>query len=229
MWSYDAWKSGRGGERGVVERALPAFNRIAIEGFAELTLVPGQTESVSIDAAPKQRAGVRLEVTDGKLSIANPRPRHWWLDLFGDDVKPVRMTLTYRTLNAISVAGAAKVRADRLTDRLTVSASGATSVQISALEAQELVVNGSGAIRMDAAGRVVAQRIGISGAGDYRAAKLDSETAKVRVSGAGRVVVRAEKTLDIEISGAGSVDYFGNPKVTQEISGVGRIRRRAAD
>ena len=49
------------------------------------------------------------------------------------------------------------------------------------------------------------------------------------VSGAGRVVVRAEKTLDIDVSGAGVVEYIGNPKVTQDIRGVGRVRRRAAD
>ena len=75
------------------------------------------------------------------------------------------------------------------TDRLTVSASGRARLAISALEAKELTVTGSGAIKMEVAGRTVAQRIRISGAGDYRAAKLESETAKVTVSGAGRVVV----------------------------------------
>ena len=61
---------------------------------------------------------------------------------------------------------------------------------------------------MEIAGRTVAQTIKISGAGDYRAAELDSETAKVTVSGAGRVVVRVEKTLDIDLSGAGDGRIF---------------------
>ena len=42
---------------------------------------------------------------------------------------------------------------------------------------KELAVSGSGAFKMEVAGRTVAQRIRISGAGDYRAAKLQSETA----------------------------------------------------
>ena len=48
------------------------------------------------------------------------------------------------------------------------------------------------------------------------------------MSGAGRVVVNAAKTLDVEISGAGTVDYLGNPEVTKKVSGAGRVKRREA-
>ena len=68
----------------------------------------------------------------------------------------------------------------------------------------------------------------MSGAGDYRAAGLASERARIAVSGAGRVVVNATKSLDVEISGAGTVDYLGNPEVTKKVSGAGRVRRREA-
>ena len=84
----------------------------------------------------------------------------------------------------------------------------------------------SGAVKAEVAGRATEQRIAISGAGDYRAAGLASENARVAVSGAGKVLVNAAKTLKIAISGAGSVEYLGDPKVTQDISGVGRVRRR---
>ena len=93
-----------------------------------------------------------------------------------------------------------------------MSAAGATSVRITELEAKELAVDGSGAIKMEIAGRTVAQTIRISGAGDYRAADLASETAKVTVSGAGRVAVRVDKTLDVDLSGAAAVEYVGDPK-----------------
>ena len=79
------------------------------------------------------------------------------------------------------------------------------------------------------AGSVDDQAISLSGAGDFRAANLVSDTAKVTVAGAGRVVVNARRTLRVSLSGAGSVEYLGNPELTQSVSGLGRIKRRDAD
>ncbi len=66
----------------------------------------------------------------------------------------------------------------------------------------------------------------IAGAGEYRGGKLVSDNTTVTVSGAGRVVVYAERTLKATISGAGSVEYLGDPQVTEQISGAGRVRKR---
>jgi Putative auto-transporter adhesin, head GIN domain len=109
-----------------------------------------------------------------------------------------------------------------------VSASGATSLKIADLDTKLLSPTGSGAMKAELAGRATEQRVAISGAGDYRAADLVSEDARVAVSGAGNVVVRVEKTLRVGITGAGSVEYLGDPTVTQQISGAGRVRRREA-
>jgi hypothetical protein len=109
-----------------------------------------------------------------------------------------------------------------------VAARGATSLRIGELDAKALVIDGSGACKMEVSGRTVAQTIEISGAGDYRAEDLASDTAKLAVSGAGRVVVRVSKTLDVDLSGVANVDYIGDPKVTRRVSGMGRIKQRDA-
>ena len=211
------------------ESELPPFDRVAVQGFTDVTLVQGNAEGLALDGgSAEDLRGLSLDVTDGMLTITNPHTRRWWVDFMGDG-KPARITLTYRKLNALTVEGAATVRADRLvTDRLAVAASGATSVRIGALEANDLTVTGSGALKLEVAGRTVSQKIRISGAGDYQAGKLDSQTAAVNVSGAGKVVLRAQKTLDVSVSGAGSVEYFGDPKVTQDIRGIGSIQRRGS-
>jgi len=209
------------------QRVLPPFSRIVVKGFAEVTLVQGGAESVIVEGGA--RPGAQADISDGTLTIAGGRSRHWWSWPFGGGARPVRVTVTFRALDAISAAGSVELRADRLSaDRLAVSASGATSVRIADLDAKELSVDGSGAMKAELAGRTVTQKIAISGAGEYRAADLASQDARVTVSGAGQVVVRAEKTLRIVLSGAGSVEYLGNPEVTQEITGVGRVSRRAA-
>ena len=210
----------------LAEQTLPPFDRLAVAGFADVSLVQGDAESIALEGSIEYLRNLKLDVSDGRLTIENNRARRWWDEVIGDGKAP-RITITYRKLTGIGVDGAASVRADRLAaDRLAVSASGAASLRIAELEASELTVTGSGALKMEVAGRVATQKVRISGAGDYRAAKLDSQNATVTVSGAGRVVVRVQKTLEVSVTGAGSVDYYGDPKVTQDIRGVGSVSRR---
>lgn len=220
------------GGRGAIateRRTVAPFTRLAIEGYAEATLIRGDSESVTVEAPQKQLAQLRTEVAGGTLTIGSGQARRWWSDLFGGGARPARVTVTYRDLEAISANGAAKIRADRLkADRLDVTAAGATSLRFADLDTRELSVRGSGAMKAELSGRTAGQEIAISGAGDYRALDLASDDARITVSGAGRVAVHAERTLAIGITGAGSVEYTGNPKVTQQISGAGKVRRRDA-
>ena len=211
----------------MAEQTLPPFDRLAVGGYMEVTLIQGDAESIAVDGGSTEYLrSLKLDVTDGRMTVENMGSRRWWDEFVGDG-KPPRITIKYRKLNALAVEGAATVRTDRLaTEQLMVSASGATSVRIGQLEANELSVTGSGALKMDVAGRATTQKVRMSGAGDYRGAKLESQTASVTVSGAGRVVVRAQKTLDVSVSGAGSVEYYGDPKVTQDVRGVGSVTRR---
>lgn len=219
-----------GGETTVDLRALPPFTKLAVDGLAEITLVQGTTESVSVEAPAKRGvAGARIDVRDGTLHIENDDSRGFWGFLFGGGGRAIRATITFRDLRDVKVGGAVKLRADGWkAEDLALAVAGAGSIRITGLDTDSLSVSGSGAMKAEIAGRVKEQRIAIAGAGDYRAANLASDSARVSVSGAGKVVVNAAKTLGISISGAGSVDYIGNPKVTQDISGAGRVRRRDA-
>jgi hypothetical protein len=217
----------RGGGLTATDRPLAPFTKIAVDGLADVTLVQGAAESVSVEAPVKQLPHVRAEVRDGTLFIANEDSRNWWGFLFGGGPRSARVTVTFRELTGVRAAGAVKLKADGLkTDKLAVTVTGATSLKIAGLEAKELSIAGSGAVKAEIAGRATEQKIAISGAGDYRAANLVSERASVAVSGAGKVVINATETLKIGISGAGSVDYLGNPQVSEQISGAGRVKRR---
>ena len=217
----------RGGEIATELRALPPFTKLAVDGLAEVTLVQGTTESVSFEAPAKQMRTVVADVRNGTLHLASGDSREWWGFMFGGAQRPLRATVTFRDLGEVKVAGAVKLKADGWkTDELALGVSGAASLRISGLETKALAVAGSGAVKAEIAGHATEQRIAISGAGDYRAANLASENARISVSGAGKVVVNAAKTLKVSISGAGSVDYLGDPQVTQDVSGAGRVRRR---
>jgi hypothetical protein len=218
-----------GGEVTTEVRAVEPFHRIELSGHAEVTLIQGASESVTVIASSRGQPGVRARVENGVLLITAGDRRRWWDTLFGASRggPTPQINIAFKTLDAVALAGAIKLSAARIDAQdLQIAASGGSTVRIDDLQAKSLRIAGSGALKATLAGKVVDQSISISGAGEVRADRLVSENARVSVSGAGSVVVNAEKTLRASISGAGVVDYFGNPEVKQSVSGVGRVKRR---
>jgi hypothetical protein len=203
------------------------FQRVEVSGHAEVVLVQGEREAVTVEGSPRNPARVRVRSEDGRLSIDVEPERGWFT--FGQH-RPPTITIHFRTLERLSLSGAVKVQAAAIdTPSLRVDASGATTVRIDELKTASLSFSGSGAVTGELAGTATSQRISISGAGTFRAPKLASDEVTVKVSGAGKVVVQAQKKLEASISGAGAIDYYGDPQVTQRVSGAGRITRRSAD
>jgi hypothetical protein len=211
-------------------RSVEPFHRIDVSGHADVTLVQGADQSATVEASARGQPSVRAKVEDGTLIIVAGDRRRWWHSLLGGkDVTTPRITVAFKTLDTITLAGAVKLTAARIdAPQLRVTASGGSAVRIDDLRARSLRIAGSGALKATLAGSVIEQNIAISGAGDVRADGLVSEDATVSVSGAGSIVINAQRTLRANISGAGSVEYYGNPEVTQRISGIGRVKRRQA-
>ena len=212
-------------------RAVAPFRRIDVGGIADVTLVQGDAESIDLEVPPGSSivdAVVRGDTL--RVEVRRRRPSFGWPFGSGTKHPSPHITIHFRSLDAIELSGAVKLDAPTLrADALRIAASGGSSLRIDRLEATRLRVAGSGALDARIAGRVVEEKVAISGAGDYRADRLLAEHAEVEVSGVGQVVLRAEKTLRATISGAGSIEYLGDPKVTEEVSGIGRVRRRAGD
>jgi hypothetical protein len=204
------------------------FRRIHLSGQAELVLVQGEREAVTVDASPKSRSRVRVRSEDNELQIDVSEARPWWAVLGSG--RPPTVTVHFRDLEALTMSGAVQVSAARIDAvDLRVKASGATTMNVPRLHARTLRFSGSGAVKTELGGRIREQDVSISGAGEYRAPDLVTEAVVVSVSGAGVVVVNATKTLAATISGAGTVEYFGDPEVKQKVSGAGRISRRSAE
>ena len=212
-----------------VPHPLPPFRKIDVAGSADVSLVQGEVESVSLPAQPREQGLVTAEVRDGTLYIESLDHEHWWDIVVGNRDNRPPIVVAFRNVDAIVAAGTVNITAWKMrADQLRVSGAGGTSLRIDDLDARDLKVTGAGALRADLAGRAAQAEITISGAGDFRGAKLATQDANVTVAGAGKVTINAQKTLKATISGAGSVEYLGDPEVTQRVSGAGRVRRRDA-
>jgi Putative auto-transporter adhesin, head GIN domain len=228
-FSLDRSLAGRGGDTTSETHSLPSFSKVVIDGAAEVTLIQGAADNIGVELSGRQAPRVDVEVADDTLTIAIHDHRRWWSWPLSGSGRPPKMTISFRQLTSIRASGAVKITTDSLrTDSFAIGVSGAASLHLDGLEVKQLTLTGSGAMKAEISGHAVTQKIAISGAGYYRAADLQSDEASVAVSGAGRVIVNASKTLQVGISGAGLVEYLGNPALTQRVSGAGRVRRRDA-
>jgi hypothetical protein len=212
-----------------VPQPLPPFRKIDVSGSADVSLVQGDAESVSLPSLPREQGLVSAEVRDGTLYIESLDHAHWWDIVVGNRDNRAPIVVTFRNVDAIVAAGTVSITASKIrAEQLRVSGAAAPSLRIDDLDARELKVTGAGALRADLAGRAAEAEITISGAGEFRGAKLATQDANVTVAGAGKVTINAQKTLKATISGAGAVEYLGDPVVTQRVSGAGKVRRRDA-
>src|SRR5438552_8407352 len=211
-------------------RSLSGFTRIEIDGQVELTLRQGEKEAVTIEAPAQALPHIRTEVHDGTLVISSGGERHWWdWVLGGASMRSPRITVDFSRLERIDAAGAVKLNADSIkADDLRLDFAGACTLRVADLQASRLRLDGSGAVKAEVGGKVATQYVDLSGAGSYQAAELASDSAVLRVSGAGKAIVKVASKLTVEVSGAGTVEYIGEPKVEKQVSGVAKIVRRDA-
>jgi hypothetical protein len=73
------------------------------------------------------------------------------------------------------------------------------------------------------AGTTTEQEATVSGGAHYRAADLESEVARLEVSGGSEAAVWVTESLDVEASGGSNVEYTGSPTIDQEVSGGSEI------
>jgi hypothetical protein len=209
-------------------RVVDAFDRVEIYGRAEVALIQGDKESVTVETAARGQSRVVAMVENQTLMINAGVSRRWWSGLVGGRATTTpRIVIAFKTLDAIAISGAVQLTANKIVAHdLRIAANGGSTIRLDGIAANILRVNASGALKATLAGTVDQQRISISGAGEVRGDKLLSQTASVDVSGAGSIVVNVAKTLHASISGAGSVEYYGDPDVKQNVSGMGRVKRR---
>jgi len=203
------------------KRDVSGFDRVTLAGFGEVSIVQGETESLTVSTDDNIMPYVRTEVRNNTLVL--DLDKEGWNRSY-DPSDGIHFNLVVKDLNRIDNSGAGTMMVEKLeSDSLYVDLSGVGTLEIGDLTASELVVHQSGAGTVVVSGQVIGQELSHSGVGSYHAADLESETAIIDISGAGSATVWATESLDIQISGLGNVIYYGNPRITQDISGLGKL------
>ena len=200
-------------------REVRSFSRVAVSGSGELTLVQGDTESLTIETDENLLPLIKSEVSHGELRIGwdrvNLRPTH-----------KIHYQLRVKDLDSLHLSGSLHANTGPIkTGQLELSVSGSGSIQIERLEADRLSshLSGSGSTRVE--GKVDEQTVHISGSGSHYAGELRCQRADSHLSGSGQAKLWVKNDLVARISGSGSIDYYGHPRCDIHTSGSGRVHR----
>ncbi|HET7729965.1 MAG TPA: head GIN domain-containing protein [Usitatibacter sp.] len=192
------------GNAATVSRAAKGMTAVALAVPADLELVQGPQEGLTLTGDDNILRVIQTVVEDGVLRIR-----------FRSGEEPVRtrsrirIRLEMRDIQGISVAGSGRITAAALAvPRLKVSLSGSGDVTLAG-KAERLDAN-------------------ISGSGSLRAGRLETRHTWVSVAGSGDAELWARATLNASLAGSGTVRYFGDPKVDRQVAGSGSVTRAGA-
>jgi hypothetical protein len=223
-WFYMLpWVGEAGSGKVITEtRAVSDFNAISFDALGELTVTPGEQESLRVEGEDNVLRRIRTEVRDGVLYIGSTAPGGWFPV---QPTRPIRFTLTVTRLNGLDLNGVGNAIVEDLeSDELQTTLQGAGSLTLvdASLDAFSLRLSGAGSVTASGQARHVDTIL--TGVGSYHGGELQSETARVTVTGLGSASVWATEHLNAEITGLGTVRYFGDPAVDQSVTGLGSVQ-----
>jgi hypothetical protein len=207
-------------------RKVRGFDSVLFSAIGDVTIIQGPTESLTIEAEDNILPKIITEVRGAQLYIGFDRQN--WQDIVRP-TKGIKFTLAVKSLNSLEMSGVGSLTADSLAaDKLTVKVGGAGAVKITNFSGSSLSAIMSGAGNVEFSGKVNSLDATMSGVGNFACGDLQTQSAKVNLTGAGGATVWASSRLDVSITGAGSVNYYGKPKITKNVTGVGVLNELGA-
>jgi putative autotransporter adhesin-like protein len=217
---------------------VSGFDQVTLEGFGDVYLEQGQTESLSVQTDDNLFSLLDIRVRGKELRIGI-KP--------GFDVSPsesITYNLTVKDLHSVSLAGSGNFYIEPVkSSDLTVSVPGSGNIKIKGMNTDKLSIdlNGSGNITIEdilaktvdaslrgsgdikLTGNTNTQFVTINGSGNYLTGSLETDKTQISLPGSADVTLWANDELKIQISGSGNLQYYGQPSVDQNISGSGNI------
>ena len=203
------------------ERSVGNFNRVVISGYGEVILVQGAAESLRIEAEDNIIPLIEVSVSNDTLFIEGQE--------LGKVVptQPIFIHVYMNDVVGLESSGLSRIDATAIdSDHLELTTSIFGEIKIDALTTEQLVINMTEDSSMDIIGEIAAQELDISGNADYRAAKLQSQTAVVNVGGTGTATIWVEEMLSGVVNGNGDVLYYGSPETDLEVTSSGKVKNR---
>ena len=190
------------------DRPVAPFSRLAVHDGIDVFLTQSSEESLRIEVDGYDLEDIVAEVEGDELTLSNKGKR----DFPFFTARRARAYLDFVQLSSIEASGGSDIegRNDLQVEQLSVRASGGSDVDLS-VHAQSLEFMLSGGSDLRVRGETQSLTIEASGGSDVSARSLESERARVRLSGGSDAGVRASAAIVVDARGGSDVSVHGDP------------------
>jgi hypothetical protein len=198
------------------------FTALDVGSAFQVTVNRGDTYSVKVTAG--ERIFDRIMVTQSEETLKIEVTPGIFFGTFD-----AKAEITMPTLNSVTLSGATNGDVDGFstTDQFVITVSGASSLDMTNMELEDVDIELSGASRLTAQGTGANLVSQVSGASNLNLESFPVNDATVTVSGASHAAVSPSGTLNVEASGASSLQYTGNPNLgTINTSGASTVNKK---
>lgn len=201
------------------KREVPAFDRVRLEGSADVKVRVGEGPSVAVTVDSNLQELVETDVKSGTLVVGSRKSMR--------ATKGPIIEIAVPELRRFDLAGSGDVSIEGGKGELVLRIEGSGDLAWHG-EASELraEIRGSGDVRLE--GR--AEKLGaeVEGSGDIDASGLAATSAVAKVRGSGDVDLRIEGgALDATVEGSGDIRWRGKASVERSrVAGSGGISKR---
>jgi len=206
------------GDTASIERNLPQFNGVEINGSFDVHIKKDSVQKVVITTDDNILPIIDTEVENGILEI----------EIDDDEClrksNKVDVYISMPSLRKVRLNGSGNVNGDgQFTgDEMDVSINGSGNISLNFNGANlRSKIDGSGNITLSGVSYNTSHEI--NGSGRINSKNTESQKVNTKINGSGNISVNAMQTLKVNISGSGSVGYSGNPVTDVSISGSGKV------
>lgn len=193
------------GERGEFVKQYTAkdFQRIDVGGAYSIEIRQGNDFAVSADGERDDVESIDVVVNNGTLEVKNKND----FNIFKNQKRRVGLVIILPTLRSVELSGANKTRISgfRNLDRLDVGLTGATSSDID-VTTDRLEVSASGASKVILRGRARTAEFSLAGACKLEATEMSIDEADVKAVGASKAELGKVRNLRKTTLGVSKID-----------------------
>lgn len=184
-------------------RQVTAFNKVKINGSAEVEIVQSATQQVSITGYGNLLAIYESTVANGELSLGY-KSRY---NIKNDNIK---IRIEVADIRSVYLNGSGDIIITNFSQGVELAST----------------INGSGRVRVQNSS-FTKMAYHINGSGSMYGAGIAAQQAEVSIHGSGHIELHCSQHLKVNIEGSGTVDYYGNPATTDiSIHGSGIARKK---
>lgn len=194
---------------------LQNFTSVDISGMIDAKIIKGSFFSVRLEGDETQKSRYNIS-QDGEtlvIEYEDQRKFFWKDNPFNED--RVKVTVTMPHLTEASLRGAGKIKINGFEeDELDLNVSGAMEID-AWLKAANLNIDINGASFVDLEGEGNFMDVNLSGASGLRAFNYEVERAVVEAHGASNAKVNVTERLETSSGVASNISHRGNPEIVK--------------